>query len=158
MAGEVKREQDRRVQIDSRGAGLITISSALLTLAFAASALVTKSEGFVLSRVSLWSLAFAFVAFMTAAFCGLLAVGLVDEDRWRTDEDRVTRLLTQAMTVHLQGVRESTNRRAAWITVGSRAQLLALGGLLVAVGTILAKAIDPSLVGWSGMFLPPARA
>jgi hypothetical protein len=172
--GELQEERDRRLRTDARGAGLITTSSALAALAFAAAALVTNQKNFEIPRLSLWGLLFTFAGFMVAAFCGLRATGLTTPEQsvstsqlldWRNDDDQiwhntrsnVTWLITRALILYVTDVRAGTNVRARWIAVGSRAQLAALVGLVVAVGAILLKAIEPGLDGWGDLLQPPGR-
>lgn len=167
---ELEDEAARRATVEGRGTSLITTSTALATLAFAASALVTGADAYVPPRLSLWALGFTFVAFVGAACCGLMAAKseptevvtteqLVewrnnDTDIWRNTKDNVSWLLTRAKILKLESLRAGSNAKMNWVKRGWAAQLGALGGLTIAVGAIMAKAIWPDLVGWVDMFLP----
>ncbi len=44
--GEVKAERERRIALDSRGAGVLTTSGTLVTLVFAVGVVVTGATGY----------------------------------------------------------------------------------------------------------------
>lgn len=167
---ELTAEQSRRDRIDARGAGLITTSAALATLMFAAAGVVTAQDKYAPPRGSIWFLSVTFLAFAFAAFCGLMAgrsgtVEVVttgqlldwrnDDDKiWRNTKDNVRWLLTRAKIVHLDSLRVGNNGRAKWAVRGGIAQLVALGGLLVAVALILGHAIWPRAEGVLSIMSP----
>lgn len=164
VVAELTEERARRVRIDSQGASLITGSTALSAVAFAAAALVTNQDGFVLPRLSVWALAMTFVAFMFAAFCGLRGGGVIhdnevvpmedledmlhDNSSWLEEKSEVSRKLLDPILGYLNDVREFNARRAQWVIRGSWSQIVALTGLSIAVGAILLKAMVPNMVGW----------
>lgn len=167
---ELEAERSRRDRIDARGVALITTSAALATLMFAAAGLVTAQDKYAPPRGTVWFLSVTFLAFAFAAFCGLRAgrsekVEVVttqqlldwrnDDDKiWRNTKDNVRWLLTRAKIVHLDSLRVVNNDRAKWAVRGAAAQLVALGGLLVAVALILAHAIWPKAEGILSVLSP----
>lgn len=169
---ELDDERKRRETVEARGASLISVSTGLATLLFATAALVTAQKTFVVPRLTLWSLGATFLAFSIAAACGLLVarrapteVVTIDQLlEWRNDDkniwlntrDNVRWLLARAKLLELSSLRVGSNTKMYWVTFGWGSQLFALAALFVAVGTILLKAIDPSLAGWWDVFLPPA--
>lgn len=172
VQAELEDERARREKIDTRATGLITTSSALATLVFAAAALVTGQDGYVPPRLALWALALTFIAFAVAALFGLLAARSEptevvttdqllewrndDEKIWLNTQDNVRWLLVRAKIRSLDSLRIGNNAKMTRAKVGAVAQLAALAALVIAVGAILAKAIWPDLAGWMEMFLPPS--
>ena len=164
VVAELNEERQRRVRIDSQGASLITGSTALSALAFAAMTLVTGSKDFALPRLSLWALGLTFLAFMFAAFCGLLAGGRVHHnqtvsidqlDQWRRSDRMwfgtrtdVSREHLHELIRYLNEIRTFNKTRATWVVLGSGSQLVALLGLSVAVAVVLVSAMYPGNVGW----------
>lgn len=160
---ELVAEGDRRDRIDARGTGLITTSAALATLMFAAAGLVTSQDKYAPPSGAIWFLSITFLAFAFAAFCGLMAsrsekVEAVTTQQllaWRNDDakiwlntkDNVRWLLARAKILTLDSLRAGNTKRAKWAVRGGIGQLVALGGLLVAVGLILAHAIWPNVEG-----------
>lgn len=153
---ELAAERARRAQLAQRGSGIITTSTGLATLLFAASALITNVDGFTPPVVSLWALAVTFLSFVIAAFCGLMAAKQRTSevvhyrqletwraaDRyWANTQDNVNRLLAKAKILSLTGLRAGNDVNARWAQKGFLAQLSALAGLAVAVGAILADAL-----------------
>jgi hypothetical protein len=164
VVAELNEERNRRVRIDAQGASLITGSTALSALAFAATTLVTTGEGLVLGRLSLWGLGVTFLAFMVAAFCGLQGGGKVHKnqtvpleqlDEWRRSDAMWFGGRSEASRVHLchiisylETIRGFNRGRARWVAGGSVAQTVALLGLSVAVGAILFAEIYPAAKDW----------
>ncbi len=150
---ELNEERARRVRIDAQGASLITGSTALSVLAFAGTSLVTTQEGFDLPFLSLIALAVTFLSFMLAAFCGLKGGGQPHENQtvenrkleeWRTSDDMwlgsrsgASREHLGYIIIYLERIRQFNHERATWIVWGSRSQIVALFGLVIAVGWIL---------------------
>ena len=164
VVAELNEERNRRVRIDAQGANLITGSTALSALAFAATTLVTTGDGPVLGRLSLWGLGVTFLAFMVAAFCGLRGGGkihrnqtisLEDLEEWRCSNAMWFGGRSEASRVHLchiirylEEIRGFNRGRARWVAGGSVAQTVALFGLSVAVGAILFAEIYPAAEDW----------
>lgn len=171
VVAEVNEERQRRVRIDAQGARLITGSTALSALAFAATTLVTASKTFELPRLSLWALAVTFVAFMFAAFCGLRGGGKIHDnttvpigclEEWRGNDRMWMGSRAEASRDHLlhlieylHKIRNFNDDRAKWVIRGSRSQILALFGLSVAVAIILVAAMYPGHAGWHHWLEPP---
>lgn len=168
--GQLATERERRTAINTRGAGLITTSSGLSTLIFGAAALVTGAKDFVAPRLTLWALAGTFLAFMAAAFCGLMSTRTISADvvmpaqleEWRARDDvwqntktNVRRLLAKADIRALATLRAGNNRKMWWARLGFAAQLVALVMLAVAVGAILVAAIFPDAHGYKDFLRPP---
>lgn len=167
---ELAAERDRRDRIDARGTGLITTSAALATLMFAVAGLVTSQNNYTPPRGAIWFLSITFLAFAFAAFCGLMAarfesVAVVTTRQlmaWRNDdpaiwlntEDNVRWLLIRAKITTLETWRASDTKRVKWVARGGIGQLVALGGLVVAVCLILAHAIWPRVDGAWGILTP----
>ena len=63
-------------------------------------------------------------------------------------------LLSRAKILHLDSLRVVNNGRAKWAVRCGAAQLVALGGLLVAVALILAHAIWPKAEGVLSILSP----
>ena len=154
--GELAAERERRAQLSQRGGGIITTSTGLATLLFAAAALVTGAEKYAPPAVALVALAATFLAFAAAAFCGLMAARQrasevvhyrqletwrAQDRYWANNRDNVNRLLAKAKILSLTGLRAGNDANARWAQRGFVAQLVALSGLVVAVGAILADAL-----------------
>lgn len=167
---ELEDERARRTTVEARGASLISVSTGLATLLFATSALVTAQKAFIPPRLTLWALGLTFLAFVAAAFCGLMVgkkaptevvtVGQLlawrnDDDRiWRNTKDNVRWLLARAKILELASLRTGSTSRMVWVQAGWIAQLVALSALAIAVGSILTKAIFPDIEGPGSVFLP----
>ncbi|MGZ5422908.1 MAG: hypothetical protein ACXWDF_12115, partial [Aeromicrobium sp.] len=150
---ELNEERERRVRIDAQGASLITGSTALSALAFAGTTLITTRSDFELPQLSLYALAVTFLAFMFAAFCGLNGGGKIHDnqtvpiemlEKWRTSDAMWLGGRSAASRDHLghiigylRHIRAFNNERASWVILGSKSQIIALLGLVVAVGGIL---------------------
>lgn len=163
LDAELAVERDRRSRIDARGAGLITTSAGLATLMFAAAGLVTSQTSYAPPRGAIWFLSITFLAFAFAAFCGLMAARsqmvrvvttrqlrawrMNDDAIWRNTKDNVRWLLASAKIVTLDSLRVANSKRGKWAELGGVGQLVALGGLLLAVGLILVHAIWPKAEG-----------
>lgn len=171
LVAELTEERQRRVRIDARGSALITGSTALSALAFAAVTIVTEQKSFVLPRISLWALSLTFLAFMFAAFCGLRAsaryhrnqvvpIAVIEswrrnDDLWRSGRSEAMRDLLKPVILYLGDIRRFNRNRAKWIILGAGSQIAALFGLSVAIGCILAAAIAPDATGWFHILEPP---
>jgi hypothetical protein len=171
IVAELNEERARRVRIDTQGAALITGSTALSGLAFAATTLVTVSNPFELPRASLWALALTFVAFMVAAYCGLRGGGKVHDNEtvpidefeaWRSSDEMwlggresAGRQHLEHLIVYLRQLRGFNKERAEWIVRGSRWQIAALLGLSLAVAVLLVSMMVPDAAGPLNMLEPP---
>lgn len=173
VVAELNEERSRRVRIDAQGSSLITGSTALSALAFAATTLVSTSKTFELPRLSLWALGITFAAFMVAAFCGLRGGGkihnneTVDIDKleaWRGSDEVWLGSRTAASREHLghliaylRKIRCFNDDRARWVIRGSLFQIVALFGLSAAVAIILIAAMYPGQAGWYHWLEPPSH-
>ena len=171
VVAELNEERQRRVRIDSQGASLIQGSTALATLAFAATTLVTGTTSWTLPRLSLWTLGVTFAAFMVTAFCGLRGGGKIHRNQtvplatltdwtqsdqmWLGDRAAAGRQHLLELIRYLGEIRGFNNDRATWVVWGSRAQVLALFGLIVSVAVILIDAMYPEASGWHHILDPP---
>jgi hypothetical protein len=171
VVAELNEERERRVRIDTQGSSLISGSTALSALAFAAASLVTGTTSFALPRLSLWTLALTFIAFMATAFCGLRGGGKIHENdtvpietllEWADSDEMWFGARSEASRVHLfrlidylQRIRSFNDSRARWVIRGSRGQVLALLGLVTSIGIILVAAMNPHAAGWHQWLLPP---
>lgn len=163
-------ERTRRDAINTRGLSLITTSSALSTLLFAASALVTGTDKYVPPRGALWALGGTLVGFVVAALCGLLSTRTfraevvepeqldtwrVRDDVWNNSKSNVSRLLTKANVRSLTSLRAGNNRKMQWAVYGFWGQLFALASLAMAVAVIMTAALVPDSKGWAQFLTPP---
>lgn len=153
---ELKAERERRVSLEARGLGVLTTSGTLVTLIFALGALVTGVDKFELDTASLWPLAGALLAFVVAAFLGLLANRLRryevtqpaqlhewrDRDgAWNDTADKARRVVTRANILTLASLRQGNNAKADLVDAALWAQLTAVLLLAASVGTAVLAAI-----------------
>lgn len=156
IAESLGTERSRRDAINQRGQGLITNSSALAALLFAASALVTGSSGYVPPAAAIWGLMATSMAFVVAAVFGLLAMRTVAadvvapeqlaawrarDDVWLNDASQVSRLLAKANVRSLTSLRAGNNEKMTWARRGFYAQIVALAALTFVVVVILFGAL-----------------
>jgi hypothetical protein len=167
---ELEDERTRRTTVEARAASLISVSTGLATLLFATAALVTAQRTFVPPKLTIWALGVTFLAFVAAAFCGLmvgrkaptevvtveqlLAWRNDDQHIWRNTKDNVRWLLARAKILELASLRTGSTSKMVWVQAGWIAQLVALGALAVAVGSILIRAVFPGVEGPWDVFLP----
>jgi len=173
VVAELNEERQRRVRIDAQGASLITGSTALFTLALAATSLVGITKTFELPRLSLWLLAFTFAAFMFAAFCGLRGGGRIHKNEtvplpllesWRMSDrawlgtrETACRIHLHHLIKYLEQIRRFNRRRAKWVVCGSWFQIAALFGLSLAVAAILLVVMFPGHSGPHDLLEPPSK-
>jgi len=153
IESELEAERERRKSLDSRGASVVTTSSALATAVFALGALVTGQTSFTPDKVTTWSLLAGLALFGAAAFCGLMAnrtipyevtdTSTLEEMRsghWADDEVDARNITIYRNIQTIMTLRDGNNEKASWVTRAFVVQLLAAAALLVAVGNALLAA------------------
>lgn len=157
--GELLFEVARRERAETRGAGLITSSSALITLAFAGAAIVSAQDGFHPPRATIWALIPATLSFLIAAYFGLRAGRVMNLHRVSTEKlrewDEKTPTMWEAMGTDarwaltaaklgtLESFRDGTNRKMIAAARAGRAQVVGLVFLTAAVTAVLVHAAWP---------------
>jgi hypothetical protein len=138
-------EEKRRDSLEARGASVITVSGALVTLLFGLAAVVTGAKGFHVSGAVRDRLGWAAIAFVVAA---VLAVGTYAPQPTRmTDPHKLAELLPDLWNRDLDHARKTaTNTRLDQLAVAQRAN--DIKGLLLA-GAIAAQVIAVLLVAWA---------
>ena len=155
IQNELEQERVRRVGVDARAASVITTSGALVTLAFALTAVFTKGQGYEPSRLVTIFLAGALSAFVIAAAIALVSsrfrkynvvhpdqLNTWREDRfWLGDQDDARWLLADANTKTLASLRKGSDSKAIEIQRALWAQLAAFTFLSAAALTILLESL-----------------
>lgn len=171
VVAELTEERERRVRLDAQGASLITASTALSALAFGIGSLVASRGDYDLPRLSLWGMSVTFVAFMLAAVCGVYVGGQLhtnkvadidvmqdwcsDPTKWFQSKNAMLREVLEPVIEYLKYLRGANQKRAFWVKVGYGLQTVALVGLSVAIGAVLADFIVPHAHGWLSILDPP---
>jgi hypothetical protein len=152
VENELKAERERRAAFDLRGQGLVTTSSALVTLLAGTSALVKTGTAVTIPSTVLILVCAALTLFAIAAACGIVAswnraytVAKVStlqsmlKDRWGDDEVDARNNVgaVQLKTVHT--LRVVNKFKARCISTGHIAQVAALVVLATAVVLVIAR-------------------
>lgn len=149
VKGLLDAEEARRTVIESRGAGVITSSGALVTLLLAFAALVTKQDGFTLGTGTRILLTISVIAFIGAAVLAMTTytprtTEIVDANQlktelrkiWDQDTDYARIMITSTWLDQL-GAAQRSNDTKAWLLVAAVlaevAAVLMLGLAVLAV-------------------------
>ncbi|MFK3985610.1 hypothetical protein ACI2K4_35255 [Micromonospora sp. NPDC050397] len=155
IEAELKAERERRTQFDARGVALVTTSGGFVTLLAAVVALFrtgTATAARVFPDSGIPPLVVALVALTAAAGAGIVAnwnrlyavatpvtLDRLLHDRWGVDGETVARNHVGTIQVWtIDTLRRANNWKAAWISVGLAAQLVALVALGIVVLVLLA--------------------
>jgi hypothetical protein len=150
IEGELKAERERRVAYDARGQALVTTSGALVTLLAGLAAVVKGGTTAQVSPGTVTVVVLALVLFVCAAGCGIVAgwnrhyalatygtLHRMLDEHWTDDEvDARNHVATlHSLTVHT--LRRANAFKAAFVSAGLVAQVLALVALGVSVVLVL---------------------
>lgn len=150
IEGELKAERERRSTYDSRGQGIVTTSGALVTLLGGFATVVKTSATAGLPATAVTALGVAFLLFIGAAACGIVAgwnrhyavtatttLRRMTEEHW-TDDEVDARNNVAAVRVGTVGTLRRANQfKATWVSIGLIVQVVALMASVVAVAVLV---------------------
>jgi hypothetical protein len=147
---QAELEEKRRASLESRGVGVITVSSTLVTLLFGIAAVVTKSQDFaptdeVRQRLSLALVLFASSAVVAIGTTVPLAIHSVDASAllpeikalWSKDPDAIRKTTTATRIADLASVQRVNTVKSYILLTAVAVQVLAVIVLAWSVSGIL---------------------
>jgi hypothetical protein len=153
IEGELKAERERRAAYDARGQALVTTSGALVTLLAGLAAVVKGGTTIRISPGTLAVVVLALVLFVCAAACGIAAgwnrhyalatyrtLHRMLNEHWTDDEVDARNNVATLHSLTVRTLRQANAFKAACVTVGLVAQVLALVALGVSVVLVLGHA------------------
>lgn len=151
IEGELKAERERRSGYDSRGQGIVTTSGALVTLLGGFAALVKTSSTAGLPASAVTALGVAFLLFVGAAACGIVAgwnrhyavtatatLRRMTEEHWKDVEVDARNNVAAVQVRTVDTLRKANQFKATWVSVGLIVQVVALMASSVAVAVLVA--------------------
>ncbi len=152
IEGELKAERERRVTYDARGQALVTTSSALVTLLAGLAGVVKGATTIRISPGTLAVVVLALFLFVCAAVCGIVAgwnrhyavasYGTLDRmltGHWTDDEVDARNNVATLHSLTVRTLRQANAFKAACVSVGLVAQVLALVTLGTSVILVLGQ-------------------
>lgn len=163
---------DRRTKMETRGSTIVTANSALLTLVFGLTVVVTGKDYKLSSGFAVAALLLSLLAFVVSAVLGIWvqskAIGYTTTDPaalkglvsrrnfWDDSVEQAVREATDQQINTIASLDEANKRKDKWVTGSLRAQLAAICFLVVAICFELAARMGFSLHGmfcWVGDLL-----
>lgn len=150
IEGELKAERERRTAFDARGQALVTTSGALVTLLTGLAAVVKGGTPVPVAPLAVAVVVLAIVLFVCAAACGIVAgwnrqyavassatLGRMLDEHWPDDEVDARNSVATLHSRTVGTLRQANAFKAAWVSIGLVAQVLALAALGTSVILVL---------------------
>ena len=145
VEAELKAEMERRASLDARGLAIVTSSSALITLMFSLSVLLTGKDHEVLGDGKGWVVA-SLICFIVAGLLGILANRAREYEvthestlyemlgaHWTDDEVDARNVCATRHVATIESLRRGNESKAEQITLALVFQVAAIALLVVAL-------------------------